>query len=174
MTPAGPGDQVEPVPGVVVRPARTRDLPVLEALVAVVHEAHVEAEPAHFRPADPGDVRAFLGGLLDDPASAVLVAEVGGRVVGYLWARHEPRPAGLFTAARDDVHVHHVVVDTLVRRTGLASALLADAETWAQARGAAALQLQVWSFNERAVAFFAGRGFVVRTHSMQWSSPQQS
>ncbi len=40
------------------------------------------------------------------------------------------------------------------------------AETWAQARGAGEIRLEVWTFNVAAIALYAELGYAVRSHNM--------
>ncbi|NSL54266.1 GNAT family N-acetyltransferase [Uliginosibacterium sp. IMCC34675] len=50
------------------------------------------------------------------------------------------------------------------RGKGVGRALVALAEAWAARRGAADMRLQVWSFNERAMALYEELGYSVRSH----------
>lgn len=76
------------------------------------------------------------------PRTRVQVALVDGRVAGFL--------------SREDDTVSHLYVDPRHQRSGIGSALLAEA----QAEGRP-LSLHVFERNEAAQRFYAGHGFVV-------------
>jgi GNAT superfamily N-acetyltransferase len=66
------------------------------------------------------------------------------------------------------------LVDELVvmpnhRRTGVATALVAQVETWARERGIEALELNVWAFNQAALELYAKEGFSVLRHYLRKS-----
>ena len=83
------------------------------------------------------------------PTVAYLVAEVDGAVVGHAVA----------SAAGDDAELQRIAVAPAYRRTGVASALLAEVERRAAADGAARLLLEVREDNTTAAAFYESRGF---------------
>jgi ribosomal protein S18 acetylase RimI-like enzyme len=91
----------------------------------------------------------------DSPAGSHLVAEVEGRLVGYL----RLKPA---TALPENAHVFGVFGLAVVpdgRRRGVATALLAAAEEHARARGARKLSLRVLSTNKGAQRLYERLGF---------------
>ena len=57
-----------------------------------------------------------------------------------------------------------VSVTAEYRGKGVGRALVALAEAWATSRGAADMRLQVWAFNERAIALYEELGYSVRSH----------
>ena len=91
----------------------------------------------------------------DSPPEAHLVAELDGRLAGYI--RVKP-----VTPLRENAHVLGIVglaVAPANRRRGVASALLAAAEQHARARGARKLSLRVLSSNETAMRLYERHGF---------------
>lgn len=97
----------------------------------------------------------FFGGSTEPPD--VLVAELGGRLVGYV----KVRPP---TSLASNAHVQQVqglAVHPAVRGGGLGRQLLAAALAEARRRGARKLSLRVLSSNPRAQALYSSCGFVV-------------
>jgi ribosomal protein S18 acetylase RimI-like enzyme len=91
----------------------------------------------------------------DSPPEAHLVAELDGRVAGYI--RVKP-----VTPLRENAHVLGIVGLAVApgdRRRGVASALLAAAGQLARARGARKLSLRVLSTNEAAMRLYERHGF---------------
>ena len=91
----------------------------------------------------------------DSPPEAHLVAELDGRLAGYI----RVKPA---SPLRENAHVLGIVGLAVApgdRRRGVASALLAAAEQHARARGARKLSLRVLGSNETAMRLYERHGF---------------
>jgi ribosomal protein S18 acetylase RimI-like enzyme len=56
-------------------------------------------------------------------------------------------------------HIADVAVIPAARRTGVGQALVQAGEDWARERGLTILGLDVWSTNERALAFYERTGY---------------
>lgn len=106
------------------------------------------------RTATAEDVRARLGRVVASPNSTILVAEAGGRLVGYVEAE-----GGIYRRTR---HSAYVVIG--VRRDwqgrGVGRALVSALEEWAQARRLRRLELTVRVDNHRARRLYERMGFV--------------
>jgi ribosomal protein S18 acetylase RimI-like enzyme len=143
-----------------IRPATRGDLPALGVLGAVLMRTHHGFDPLRFLP--PGDTPEegyawFLETQLREPDAVVLVAELDGRVVGYVYAGLEPLswkelrgPAGF---------IHDIVVDEQARGGGVARALVDAAVVWLRARGAPRVVLWSAAQNTRAQRVFTSAGF---------------
>jgi ribosomal protein S18 acetylase RimI-like enzyme len=93
----------------------------------------------------------------NSPPEAHLVAELDGRLAGYI--RLNP-----VTPLRENTHVLGIVGLAVApgdRRRGVASALLAAAEQHARARGSRKLSLRVLGTNETAMRLYERHGFVL-------------
>lgn len=91
----------------------------------------------------------------DCPPQAHLVAEINGRLAGYLRLRP-------MTRLPENAHVLGIfglAVAPDARRQGVAAALLSAAEAQALAQGAAKLSLRVLSTNHPAIQLYERRGF---------------
>lgn len=91
----------------------------------------------------------------NSPPEAHLVAELDGRLAGYI--RLNP-----VTPLRENTHVLGIVGLAVApgdRRRGVGSALLAAAEQHARARGARKLSLRVLGTNETALRLYERHGF---------------
>jgi ribosomal protein S18 acetylase RimI-like enzyme len=99
----------------------------------------------------------FLGTQLDRPDAIVLVAELAGKVVGYVYAGIEGRS---WNELRDEAgFIHDVVVEESARRTGVATRLLEAAATWLEQEGAPRVMLWTAQANTPAQRLFAKLGF---------------
>ena len=137
--------------GVAVRVARHKDEDGLARLDAAAWTPASGFPSVAERVNDP-----FFTFFTDDSTpEAHLVAELDGRLVGYI--RIKP-----VTPLRENAHVLGIVGLAVApddRRRGVASALLAAAERRARARGARKLSLRVLSTNEEAMRLYERRGF---------------
>lgn len=142
-----------------VRPASLGDRDALGRYGGMLMRQHHALDPERFisieRP-EEGYAR-FLVGELDEPDSVVLVAELGGAVVGYVYASLEPMswkdlrgPCGF---------LHDVVVDEAARGQGVGERLVREAVAWLEGRGAPRVVLVSAAKNTRAQALFARLGF---------------
>ncbi|MEQ7156447.1 GNAT family N-acetyltransferase [Brevundimonas aurifodinae] len=144
-----------------MRSAKTSDLEALIDLNAVVQSLHATLEPAQFlTQADRDGVAALFSATLEKEPDAILVAEIDGALVGYVWLEVQERPATLFSPPRTRAYVHHLAVHEGARRLGAGSALMRAAESESRARGVRRMVLDAWATNEGAQHFFQAEGFV--------------
>jgi ribosomal protein S18 acetylase RimI-like enzyme len=94
-----------------------------------------------------------------DLRSTVLIAEAA-----------DETPLGFISlTVREDVggieraHVADLAVTDSARRTGVGTALMNAAESWARKLGMSVLSLDVWSTNESALAFYRRLGFLAES-----------
>jgi ribosomal protein S18 acetylase RimI-like enzyme len=134
-----------------VRPARLADQAALAELEAIAWSAE-SGFPSVIAP----DQRNATFFDASNPPEAFLVAELDGRVVGYI--RLKPP-----TKLPENVHVIQVqglAVHPDARRHGVASGLLDAAEETLRERGTRKLTLRVLSTNEAAIRLYERHGFV--------------
>jgi ribosomal protein S18 acetylase RimI-like enzyme len=143
-----------------IRPAAEEDLAVLGRLGGSLIRTHHAFDPDRFMaPGDDpdGGYAWFLGTQLRENDVAVLVAERGGGVVGYVYAGLEPLS---WKELRSEAgFIHDVVVSEEGRRSGVASALIEAAVEWLTQRGAPRVMLWTAEQNLAAQRLFEARGF---------------
>jgi aminoglycoside 6'-N-acetyltransferase I len=108
-----------------------------------------------------GEIDAFLAGEASPlPLAAVFVAErTGGGLCGFAEAGLRP-----FADACEEApcaYLEGLIADPDMRRTGVASALVAAVEAWARARGHRELGSDYLIDNAESEAFHAAAGFDV-------------
>lgn len=100
---------------------------------------------------------AFLGSQLNAADAFVLVAEIDGAVVGYVYAGVEPLS---WKELRDEAgFVHDLLVDDEVRNSGVGHQLLEAAIGWLRQRGMPRVVLWTAARNDGARRLFERRGF---------------
>ncbi len=147
----------------IVRQADREDIPALCRLMQFVQEAHVEAHPEVFLPTlDLEATTALLAKLLVGDWDLVLVAEIDGQVVGYIWCEERERTANFCRKPNHSGYIHHVAVAPEQRRSGIGRRLVTEALARLKEQGATRVGVDFWSFNDRARAFFTTLGFAVQ------------
>jgi len=121
---------------IIIRTPRTGDLDQVAAM-----------ERRSF--ADPWAREALAQELTADRLRLPLVAEVQGRIVGYLMA----------WKIVDQLHVLNIASEPDFRRRGVGTALLRAAAREAAAAGMVEVTLEVRASNQAARAFYLGHGF---------------
>jgi RimJ/RimL family protein N-acetyltransferase len=101
----------------------------------------------------PGEERRYLRSIRRHPHAAVFVAETDGTIIGRLSIARDAHPAS------DHVADVGLMVDRGHRRLGAGTALMVEAERWAQQVGVRKLELHVFPYNEAAIALYEGLGY---------------
>lgn len=130
------------------------DLPAVGILAGRLIRAHHEYDPLRFmKPVDPerGYARWFASQLGADD-TILLVASDDEGVVGYVYARMEPRSYNELLDAC--TKLHDIYVDERVRRRGVGEALLRETFRRARAEGAPRVVLLTASQNTSAHRLF--------------------
>ncbi len=128
-----------------------------------VQDVHAEAHPELFLPIlDPEPTAAFFAKLLAGDWDLVVVAEIDGQVVGYVWCEEFEQAANFYRRPTHFGYFHHISVAPEHRRNRIGSQLVAQALTQLAERGATRVSVEFWDFNTPARAFFAGLGFSVQ------------
>jgi len=128
---------------VTIRPAASPDCPRL---------AELSTELGY--PMTPGEAAERLRELSGHHDHAILVAESGGRVAGWIQVSL-PR---IFETPRR-AEIAGLVVDEAARGRGIGSGLVAAAADWAREKGCLALRVRTNVVRERAQAFYRRDGF---------------
>ena len=149
------------MPDVTIRRATRLDLPALGRMGALLMRTHYAFDQKRFLA--PGDHAEdgyawFLGEQLKDDVNViVLVADLQGDVVGYVYAGLEPVS---WKELRDACgFIHDIVVDERGRRKGVATKLMDAAMAWLKEKGAPRVVLWTAEQNEGAQQLFARLGF---------------
>jgi ribosomal protein S18 acetylase RimI-like enzyme len=137
--------------GVRVRPARLADQAALTELDAIAWSPE-----SGFPSAMAPDQREATFFDARNPPEAFLVAELNGRVVGYI----RFRPPTKLPENAHVVQVQGLAVHPDARRRGVAARLLEAAEETLRERGTRKLTLRVLSTNQSAIRLYERHGFV--------------
>ena len=107
--------------------------------------------PAPMAVYDTLSIERLCGAL--EKTDLFLIAEVEGEVLGYLMI--------VVPSWTDAAEITDFAVDIAERRTGIGSALVGDAATWARGRRYRSLWVEPRADNHAAISFYVSRGFRV-------------
>jgi GNAT superfamily N-acetyltransferase len=141
----------------IIRKASRRDTRAIARIYVTAAREAVEREPEHFRvPTMEEASRLFLP--QDSPDAAVLVAEVDGRVAGFVEVllRRPPEQPSM-VKPRLLGYVRELGVSDDARGSGIGSQLMEAAEEWAWVAGARAMMVDTGAKNSQAQRFYRER-----------------
>ena len=142
-----------------VRPARREELSRVNELRRMVNDLHVQGRPDIFRPGFNAELQRHLYDEFDECPDNVIVALLDGEIAGFAALQDIQKPESPYSLARSFLRVEEFGVDEGCRRRGVASALVDYLRREACRRGYDRIELDVWAFNEGALAFYGAAGF---------------
>lgn len=142
-----------------VRFAREADLQRVNELRKVVNDVHVEGLPDIFKPGFNEELRDYIYDIWAADNKDIIVAQRDGVICGFACVQYVYKPETPFMSARDFLDVDEFAVDPAYRRQGVATELIAFVREEAKRRGFARVELNMWEFNEGALAFYEAVGF---------------
>ena len=148
-----------------IRQAGSSDSLLLSSLCVDVQRLHAENLPAIFKMPQSDDFAVtFFDEMIADITIRIFIAEEDGRAIGYSFCKLFERPESLFTYPNRFLQVEHIAVNPITQRRGIGTALMNQVDKLARELGVSKIQLDSWSFNTDAHAFFEKMGFAKFDH----------
>ena len=142
-----------------IRFAEENELDRINDLRKQVNDVHVEGKPDVFKPGFGEELKDFIKVIWNDPEQSIVVAESEGDICGFAVLHHINKPENPFMYERDFLDIDEFCVDKDHRRQGVASALIEFIKTYAKDQGYKRIELNMWEFNQDALAFYEAAGF---------------
>lgn len=152
----------------IIRNAVSEDCEKIRPLQEEIALLHHEGRPDLFRTEARYFMQDDFDKRLSDPAHTVLIAEAeNGQVIGYAFAwvigaKNHPTYIDF-----DSFYIDDICVLESWQGRGVGRTLLERCKDIAHSRGCKHLELYVWSFNERAMAFYEKSGFAEKTKKLE-------
>ena len=142
-----------------VRQARENELERVNELRMQVNALHVAGKPEVFKPGFPEKLRNYIYAIHKDPEQFIAVAVKDGTICGFAVLHHINRPENPFMKERDFLDIDEFCVDEAFRRQGVASEMIDFIREFAKEKGFHRIELNMWEFNQDALAFYEAAGF---------------
>jgi len=142
---------------------RHRILPLQEEIAKL----HFEGRPDLFKEEIRTYTQEQFEKWLDSPAHVLLIAEVNGEIAGYAFSwviqyRNHPTYRDF-----DSFYIDDICVMKKFQRHGIGKRLIAHCVEEARFRKCMNVDLNVWSFNKEAIAFYESCGLRERAKRME-------
>lgn len=144
---------------IIIRFAKESELVRVNELRKQVNDLHVEGKSEIFRAGFNDELRDFIYKIWKDPEQKIVVAELNGVVCGFAVLHHIHRPGNPFMLERDFMDVDEFCVDKEYRRQGIATKMMSFIRNYTKEKGIKHLELNMWEFNQDALAFYEAVGF---------------
>ncbi len=150
-----------------VRKATADDYNSVCELFDEIDALHRDNLPHIFQKPD-GTVREqdYFLGLSADENVALLVAETGKDLVGFVHAMVRDTPAIPVFVPRRYAIVDGIVVKSGFQNHGIGRILMEKMQEWALTKGATSIELNVYEFNETAISFYERLGYQTFSRKM--------
>jgi GNAT superfamily N-acetyltransferase len=152
---------------IVIRLGTVEDYPAARAVIAETLAFHCEGAPAFFQEAEtllPSE--AYLADLLEGGNGAWFLADHEGEIVGFVTVRLRLGSFEPFQVPEPRAIVDQLGIAAAWRRRGIGRRLMEAAHEWARQHGARRVLLNVWEFNEGALALYASLGYTTINRNM--------
>ena len=127
---------------------------------------HSEALPHIFSRVDQVMPESYFRELLEDPKSEILIAKVNEEVVGFAVMELNESPLFDSLIPRKFAYINDFGIKNSYQRKGIGKILFEACLEWSKSNDAASLDLNVWEFNKKAIAFYKSFGMESSSRKM--------
>jgi ribosomal protein S18 acetylase RimI-like enzyme len=150
-----------------VRKATADDYNSLCELFNEIDNLHRDNLPNIFqKPNGAAREKDYFLGIIADENIALLVAEVGENLAGFVHAIIRDTPAIAILVPRRYAIVDGIIVKSGFQNHGIGKILMHKMQEWAIAKGATSIELNVYEFNETAISFYERLGYQTFSRKM--------
>ena len=135
------------------------ELERINVLRKQVNDLHVEGKPDVFKPGFNEELQNYVYYIFKDPEQKIVVADKDGEICGFAILHHIYKPENPFMKVRDFLDIDEFCVDEKHRREGIATDMVEFIKNFAIDQGYHRLELNMWEFNQDALAFYEAAGF---------------
>ena len=150
-----------------VRKATAGDYTALCELFDEIDALHRDNLPDIFqKPGGAAREQEYYAGLIADENVALLIAEAGGKPVGFVHAVVRDAPAMPIFVPRRYAIVDGILVRSGFQNHGIGRILMDKMQAWAISKGATSIELNVYEFNRPAISFYERLGYQTLSRKM--------
>lgn len=142
----------------IVRYAKREELESVNKIRKQVNEVHVKGRPDLFREDGWQFIEPFVYTRFDEENSGVIVAAIEDEIVGFAVVQYIVRQESPYNKEQKYFHIEEFGVNEAHRRKGIATAMIDFVKEDARKRGFKKIELDMWEFNQDALAFYESAG----------------
>lgn len=142
-----------------IRFAKESELDRVNELRKQVNDVHVAGKPEVFKPGFSQEMKDVIIDIWNDPQQEIVVAVSDGTICGMAILHHIFKEGNPAMFDRDFLDIDEFCVDENFRRQGVATAMLSFIKDFTREKGFKRLELNMWEFNEEALACYEAAGF---------------
>ncbi len=141
-----------------IRPAVKEDHRAIIPIGLETQDLHSNAHPEIFMQGMSGVPAEYFSEILERKDMMAFVAELEGKVVGYVLMKLRDAPQRELLVERRDAVIDDIGVLKAYQGQGIGRQLFQACAEWAKAQSAKSLDLRAWEFNSNAIAFYERLG----------------
>lgn len=141
-----------------IRFAEIKDVPGILSLLQQVGQVHHEGRPDIFRSGAQKYGASQVIAMLNKPGTPIFVAVEEEAVLGYCFCMVKAHEKDPVINDYTELYIDDLCVDEACRGKHIGTALYETVCRYAKQRGCHSITLNVWSFNESALAFYRKLG----------------
>ena len=150
-----------------IRRAKTNDIPAINQLLYQVHKVHSDVRPDLFKVGAKKYTDAQLKCIIADDHTPVFVAEKGREILGYVFLIHKQYLNDNNMTDIKTLYIDDLCVDANARGLHIGTALYEYALDYAKRNGFYNVTLNVWADNVSAVKFYEKIGLKIQKIGME-------
>jgi ribosomal protein S18 acetylase RimI-like enzyme len=138
---------------------KTYDYKLIARLNKDVQDVHVSLYPEYFNTYDFEAMRDFYMQHINNPNFDFLVIKIDKEFVGYAWIEEREYVENVFMKGYRFLFIHQISINKEYRNQGIGLQFMNKIEDIARERGIHRIQLDYWSNNISASAFYNKNGY---------------
>lgn len=142
----------------IIRYAKKEELGAVNKIRKQVNEVHVKGRSDIFREDGWQFIEPFIDTRFDEENSGVIVAVIENEIVGFAVVQYIVKQESPFYKERRYFHIEEFGVEEKYRRKGIGTAIIDFAKEDAKKHGFQRIELDMWEFNDGALAFYESAG----------------
>lgn len=138
--------------------ANEEDAEDMARLSYQVGKMHDDALPDYFKPTPEEEHLRIIQNMLKDENAVIFKAVEGGKICGFMCLLIQEKSRNGYVHSKV-AYIYNFGVDEAMRSQGIGGKMLQKAELFLHDRGVEAVELSVFLFNQRALAFYERNGY---------------
>ena len=150
-----------------IRFAKETELEEINKLRKQVNDLHVKGKPEIFKAGFSEELKNYVYDVFYNERNKIVVCDCDGIIAGYAILNHISKPESPFSYARDFLDIDEFCVDVHYRRQGIATQMIQYIQDYAKNEDFTRIELNMWEFNQEALAFYESIGFTTYRRYME-------